>query len=136
MIDKKEIGKRIKQIRKSLGLKQEEFVRNLNISTTSISEIETGKFNPNIELLANMAKVYNVNLYYVMFNEGDMFIDAALSFHQNKKKYAVDVEDVRDFFYYFERSSIFQYEVMKFFKTKLLREKEIFQEEIDSEQEK
>jgi transcriptional regulator with XRE-family HTH domain len=134
MIDKKEIGKRIKEIRKSLGLNQGEFSGNLSISSTAISEIETGKFKPNIELLALLSKVYNVNLYFVIFNEGDMFLDPATFISQSKKKYAVNIDDIRKFFYYFERSSIFQYEIMAIFKTKLLREKEIFQEDIDSNQ--
>ena len=136
MIDKKETGKRIREIRKSLHLNQEAFSNSLHISSTSISEIERGKFYPNIELLGHLAKIYNVNLYYVIFNVGEMFLDPAASIYHSNKKYAVNPDDIRKFLYYFERSPLFQYEIMSIFKTALLRNKELFEEEIEAEQSK
>lgn len=131
-----ECGKRVREIRKLLTMNQKEFASKVSISPTSLSDIERGKFKPGFEFLVNLVRIFNVNLYYVLFAEGDMFIDPAIASFHNKRRYAVDIEDVRNFFYYFERSSIFQYDVMKYFKTKLFKEKKTYQEEIEASQKK
>lgn len=131
-----ECGKRIREIRKTLNLNQKEFSEKVSISPTSLSEIERGKFKPGFEFLVNLAQALNVNLYYVLFDKGDMFLNPATSIYQSKKKYAVNSDDIQKFLYYFERSSIFQYEIMSFFKTKLLKDKELFQDEIEQEKNK
>jgi transcriptional regulator with XRE-family HTH domain len=66
-----EIGARIKQTRKALNLKQKDFARELNISVSSLSEIETGKYKAGIEFLIILSKKFNVNLYFVLFGEGE-----------------------------------------------------------------
>ena len=124
-------GERIKKIRKALNLKQKEFAERLNMSSPSLSEIETGKYKPGYDFLINISKEFNVNLYYVLFGEGDMFIDPILSSYRRVKEFAVNIEDVRDFLYYFERSSILQYFILNQFKTKMVMEKEPVLKEIN-----
>ena len=57
------VGNRIRQIRKSLNLKGKEFAPRLNISGPSLSELEKGKYYPNFEVLTNICREFNVNLY-------------------------------------------------------------------------
>jgi transcriptional regulator with XRE-family HTH domain len=68
-------AERLKLTRETLKLKQKEFAARLNISAASYSEIESGKYKPNYEFIYNLAKEFNVNLYYLLFGKGDMFLE-------------------------------------------------------------
>ena len=41
---------RVEQLRKEMGLSQEEFARALRVSRQTVSSIENGKYNPSLEL--------------------------------------------------------------------------------------
>ena len=41
---------RVEELRKSLSMNQEEFAKALKVSRQTISSIETGKYNPSLEL--------------------------------------------------------------------------------------
>lgn len=59
---KKEIGRRIKALRKNkLHLTQAEFAKRLNWDRTFISRIESGKQNITIESLAQICRELNVS---------------------------------------------------------------------------
>ncbi len=124
-------GERIREIRKELNLKQKEFAEKLNISVPSLSEIETGKYRPGFDFLVNISKELNVNLYYVLFGEGNMFIDPVTSSYTHVGNYAVNVDDVRDFLYNFERSPILQYFIMDQYKTRMQTGKDIIMRDIE-----
>jgi len=124
-------GARIRQIRKQLNLRQKEFAEKLKISGPTLSEIETGKFKPGYDLLVNLVKEFNVNLYYVLFEEGDMFIDPIFSSYNRARRYAVNVDDVREFLYHFERSPFLQYFIMELYQKKMLAEKDLILRQIE-----
>jgi transcriptional regulator with XRE-family HTH domain len=126
-----EIGARIKQTRKALNLKQKDFAKELNISVSSLSEIETGKYKAGIEFLTVLSKKFNVNLYFVLFGEGDMFISPTASSYFRASKFAVNLEDVRDFLYHFERSPILQYFILSQYKTRMMSEGDMILKEIE-----
>ena len=41
---------KVEKLRKSLGLNQEDFARSIHVSRQTVSAIETGKYNPSLEL--------------------------------------------------------------------------------------
>ena len=41
---------RVEELRKGLGMNQEEFAKILKVSRQTVSSIETGKYNPSLEL--------------------------------------------------------------------------------------
>lgn len=41
---------RVEELRKQLGMSQEAFARALRVSRQTVSSIETGKYNPSLEL--------------------------------------------------------------------------------------
>ena len=47
---------RIEEIRKSRGIRQEEFAKALGVSRQTISSLETGRYHPSIFLAHNIAK--------------------------------------------------------------------------------
>ena len=57
---KKLLGQRIKSVRKSRGITQEQLAEKVGIGTANISYIETGKFAPSIENFEKIAVALNV----------------------------------------------------------------------------
>lgn len=66
--DLKEVGKRIRKIRISLGLSMEEFAKKIDEKAKSgtVSNWETGKNLPNNERLKKIADLGNINVEYLL----------------------------------------------------------------------
>lgn len=60
---KKRLGRRIQELRKSHRLTQEQLAEKVEIETSNISYIETGKFYPTPETLGKIAKALDVEIY-------------------------------------------------------------------------
>jgi transcriptional regulator with XRE-family HTH domain len=133
---KKEVGNRIKNIRKSVNLNQREFGKRLNISGASLSEIETGKFKPGFDLLMNLVKEFNAKLDYVFFGKGEMFADRTLSLPGRIEEFAVNINDVHKFLYHFERSPFIQYSVLTHFREMLIKNSEIISQDLEEYEKK
>ena len=65
-----DIGSIIKKYRKNIGLTQEEMANRLGVTTPAVNKWENGNSNPDIELLAPIARLLNISL------------DTLLSFHE------------------------------------------------------
>ncbi|MBP3489783.1 MAG: helix-turn-helix transcriptional regulator [Roseburia sp.] len=61
-----EIGKRIRQRRKELGISQQEACRKLNISQNHYSRIENGYAGMSLELLLEISSYLNLTTDYVL----------------------------------------------------------------------
>lgn len=61
-----EIDKKLKSLRKSKGVTQEDFAKHLEISTQAVSKWERGESYPDITLLPNIALYYNVSIDYLL----------------------------------------------------------------------
>ena len=62
MDNKKLLGKRIKEIRKFKGFTQEHLSEMIDIETSSLSGIESGRFFPSLHVLDKIASVLDVEL--------------------------------------------------------------------------
>ena len=62
MDNKKLLGKRIKEIRKYKGLTQEQLSEMIDIETSSLSGIESGRFFPSLHVLDKMSSVLEIEL--------------------------------------------------------------------------
>ena len=58
--------KGLKEIRKSKRLTQLRVAMDLNISREALSYYETGKRNPDLEMLVAMSKYFNVSVDYLI----------------------------------------------------------------------
>ena len=56
------LGEKIKSLRKSKGISQEELASTLKINRNFLSRIETGKSEPTASILKNIAKLFNIDL--------------------------------------------------------------------------
>ncbi|NLY90467.1 MAG: helix-turn-helix transcriptional regulator [Firmicutes bacterium] len=70
------IGKRIQQFREKLGLNQGEFSREIKISQTTVSRVESGEKKPSKAFLNAMMVRYAVNPNWILTGEGAMFTRA------------------------------------------------------------
>lgn len=67
-------GNRIQRLRKVHCLSQRQLAAELNINEKSISYIENGKRAPSIDLLVQIAAVFNVSLdYLIAGKEAELF---------------------------------------------------------------
>ena len=62
MIDYAKIGQRIQNARTALGLTQEVFAERVQVSRNYVSQIETGKEHPNLELLGKISVAVDIPL--------------------------------------------------------------------------
>ena len=61
---------RIEEIRKEMGIKQEDFAKLMGVSRQTISSLETGKYNPSIFLAYKIAKYFEMTIEEVfIFDE-------------------------------------------------------------------
>lgn len=73
------IGTKIKEIRKSLGLTQEEFATRLGVTRGVITNLEFDKTTPKKPFVELICKEFGVNPEWMESGQGDMFLnDGAL----------------------------------------------------------
>ena len=60
---------RIEEIRKSKGIRQEDFARALGVSRQTISSLETGRYNPSIQLAYKIARYFDLTIEDVFLFE-------------------------------------------------------------------
>lgn len=66
-------SERIKVIRQSLGLTQDEFASRIGISRSALSLLESGKNNPSERTVMLICREFGVNLDYLLHGAGPMF---------------------------------------------------------------
>ena len=76
----KELGNNIRRLRKAPGFSQETFAEAIEIGTTSLSLIETGKGFVTARTLAKIADVLNVDVFKLFLVKNDDNLDL---FYQN-----------------------------------------------------
>ena len=71
------INERIKKLRKSLGLSQTEFGKNIGVSRDVINNLDRSEsaVEPKPLMIEHICSVYNVNPDWLMHGIGEMFLD-------------------------------------------------------------
>jgi DNA-binding XRE family transcriptional regulator len=129
--NKNTVAYRVIKIRNTLNIKGKDLASRIKISQPCLSEIEKGKYYPNFEFMFNIAREFNVNLYYLVFGEGEMFIEPGKHTDYGiLEELLSSSSSIRKFLYYFERSEIVRFFILSEFKQKLMLEKDIIEKEI------
>lgn len=68
-----QLGDRVKELRKALGLTQIEFGKRISASGATVSTTESGKTTPDNQTLNLICREYGVNLDYLLHGTGPMF---------------------------------------------------------------
>ncbi len=66
------LGERLKKWRKSEGLRLADVSKMIKGTSGPLSEIENNKSYPTVETIAMFHKRTNLNIMWLLFNEGDM----------------------------------------------------------------
>ena len=62
---------RVEEIRKAKGIRQEDFAKAMGVSRQTISSLETGRYNPSINLAYKIAKYFDMIIEEVFIFEED-----------------------------------------------------------------
>lgn len=73
-IDPNTFHGRLRLIRKTLKLTQDQFCQQLKVSKPTLVRYESGDRHPDSELLEYIAVEYRVNMNWLFFSFGDMFL--------------------------------------------------------------
>ncbi len=60
---------RVEELRKAKSMSQEEFARAIRVSRQTVSSIETGKYNPSLELAFTIADFFDQTIEEVFLHE-------------------------------------------------------------------
>lgn len=60
---------RVEELRKSLSMNQEEFAKAIRVSRQTVSSIETGKYNPSLELAFTIADFFEKQIEEVFIHK-------------------------------------------------------------------
>lgn len=71
------MDERIKKLRKTLHLTQQEFADRIGVARGNIATYETGKSNPGDAVVALICREFSVNEAWLRTGEGDMFTPVA-----------------------------------------------------------
>ena len=63
------MNNRIEEILKQKNIRQEDFARALGVSRQTISSLETGRYNPSIQLAYKIARYFNLTIEDVFLFE-------------------------------------------------------------------
>lgn len=60
---------RVEQLRRERGLNQEDFARAIRVSRQTVSSIETGKYNPSLELAFTISDFFGLTIEEIFMHE-------------------------------------------------------------------
>lgn len=63
------VENRIEELRKNLGMNQAEFAKALGVSRQTVSSIETGKYNPSLELAFAISDFFGQKVEEIFIHE-------------------------------------------------------------------
>lgn len=68
------MNERIKVLRKSLNMTQEEFSKKIGLSRNFIAQVETGAKTPSDRTVSDICREFNVNEEWIRCGIGEMFV--------------------------------------------------------------
>lgn len=77
--DVKESGRRIKELRRGMGLTQEQLAEKVGLSTVMVSSIERGVTGTSIDTMGLLADVLKASVDYIAFGKKTLVLDVGLS---------------------------------------------------------
>lgn len=142
MENKELIGRNIRNIRHQLGMKQKDLANSLNISYGYLSEVESGKKSPGLEVVGNLLQKYKVNPTYLLAGEGEYFLNKG----EGKSKKVESKEKIKEsdvynaalneMLWYFENIPAVGFAVLEFFKHYLHAKRDMIDAEMKKIKEK
>lgn len=67
------MNERLKELRKYLGINQEEFSNKIGVTRSAISRLESGDINFTEQMIISICRAFNVNRLWLVEGIGEMF---------------------------------------------------------------
>lgn len=113
---KRDIGARMRKIRKALNYTQENMVSHFDIGRANYSRIEKGEVLPNAAVLNTLRVEFNVSLDWLITGGGKMFVSAQ---EKKGKSDSIDfgeyAKEIRELLVYMEKVPMVKHAVLGFF---------------------
>ena len=120
---KKNIGQRLKQLRKHLKLSQNGMAVKLYIKKSTYYSYESGENTISIETLSTLSNDLKVSLDWLIANKGKMFVEEGLP-PEDKKELQYFTNEVKELLYVMRHLPLVRYEVMGFYQKYKLENQE------------
>jgi transcriptional regulator with XRE-family HTH domain len=129
---KKEIGQRMRQIRKALGYTQEQMVSYFEIGRANYSRIEKGEVHPGATILNTLRTRFNVSLDWLITNNGKMFLrDRDKKNDRVKIDFGQSTEEVLELLSYMGKVPMVKHAILSYFLEYKLKNRKIIREVMD-----
>lgn len=69
------MGERLKKIRKTLDITQQQLADKLGVSRSNIAGYEAGRNEPGDAFISLFCKLYNINEVWLRYGTGEMFVE-------------------------------------------------------------
>ena len=129
-MDNRGIGSRLKMIRESLRFSQRKLAGFLEISPASLCSIEAGKNLPRHDVLYNLVKKFNVDIYYLLHGQGNMFVADVLKQRIESGEFKPYTVFLTEFLKYYRESPVVRFEMMNYFWKYFIENEGLIEKEI------
>jgi transcriptional regulator with XRE-family HTH domain len=130
---KKEIGSRIRDVRKNLHHTQAELVGSFPCGRANYSRIEKGEVFPNPIILKVLREQYRVSLHWLICNEGQM-----IEQEEEKDILAIktpadgkEAEEIKKLFFYIDNVPLVKHAVLGFFLEFIGKNKKLIEPDLE-----
>ena len=117
------VGKRLKEIRKQLNLSQEEFGQILGLKRTSLGKHERNECFPTRKILSILVDKYNISMDYLLCNRGTLYY---------KEKEGKDImdEEIKEMLAMMSRVPLVRHSMMSYYQRFKLENQELIEKEL------
>jgi transcriptional regulator with XRE-family HTH domain len=123
---RKEIGMRMRKVRKALGFTQAHLVSFFDIGRANYSRIEKGEIFPTSATLNTLHREFNVSLNWLVSNEGEMFLDKKKTGLKDRA-FGKYIDEINDMLLHLEKIPMVRHAVLGFFMEYKMNNQEILQ---------
>jgi transcriptional regulator with XRE-family HTH domain len=121
---RRDIGKRLRALRKSLGFTQEQIVAYFDIGRANYSRIEKGEIFPGASILNTLKLKFAVSLDWLIAGEGEMFRVVEEKQEEEKLDFGEYDDEVRDLLVHMYKVPMMKHSVLSFFLEYKVRNRE------------
>lgn len=134
---KKEIGQRMRKLRKALGYTQEQIVEYFEIGRANYSRIEKGEVHPGAMILSTLHTKFNVSLDWLICNNGKMFLrDRDKHEPDSIADFGAAQDEIREMLRYMENSPMIRHAMLSYFLEYRVRNNDIIKIDLETVQTK
>lgn len=124
---KKEIGDRLKKVRKAFGFTQEKIVEFFDIGRANYSRIEKGEVWPGANILHVLRTKFNVSLDWLITDMGKMFIRDRKSYG-SRVEFGEYTQEIQELLKYIEKVPMVKHAILSYFLEYKIKNQDIIQQ--------